>query len=265
MPAPTNTFKQAIEVGELQIGCWMGLADPYVAEISAKAGFDWLLIDGEHAPNDLRSITAQLQVISGLGPQAVVRPPIGETWILKQLLDAGAQSLLVPMVESKAQAQSLVDAVAYPPHGVRGVGSALARASEFAGISDYLTTARDEICLLAQVENRAGLEALDEILEVEGLDGVFIGPSDLAADMGYIGRPDNVSVKQAVLDAMAKIVDSGKAAGILTMDHEMQDRCRSLGASFVATEIDVTLFAKNMRAAAQLSRQRLDLVAKRSA
>ncbi len=265
MPAPTNNFKSAINSGTLQVGCWLGLADPYVAEISAKAGFDWLLIDGEHAPNDLRSITAQLQVIAGLGPHAVVRPPIGETWILKQLLDAGAQSLLVPMVDSKAQAQALVDAVTYPPRGVRGVGSALARASEFAGISDYLTTARDEICLLAQVENRAGLAALDEILDVEGLDGVFIGPSDLAADMGYIGQADNASVKQAVLDATAKIVDSGKAAGILTMDTELQERCRSMGATFIATEIDVTLFAKNMRAAAQQSRKRLDLASKQSA
>ena len=257
MPAPTNTFKHAIKNNELQVGCWLGLADPYIAEISARAGFDWLLIDGEHAPNDLRSITAQLQVIAGLGPHAVVRPPVGETWILKQLLDAGAQSLLVPVVESKTQAQALVDAVTYPPHGVRGVGSALARASEFAGISDYLTTARDEICLLAQVENRAGLEALDEILTVDGLDGVFIGPSDLAADMGYIGQQGSAPVKQAVLDAVTKIVTSGKAAGVLTMDTDLQEQCRDLGATFIATEIDVTLFAKNMRVSAQQSRQRL--------
>ena len=185
MPAPHNPFKAAIAAGELQLGCWLGLADPYIVEISAGAGFDWLLIDGEHAPNDLRSITAQLQVIAGRGSHAMVRPPIGETWIIKQLLDAGAQSLLIPMVESGAQAAELVDAVTYPPHGVRGVGSALARASDFAAIGDYLTTARDQICLLAQVENQKGMDALDNILAVDGLDGVFIGPSDLAADMGY--------------------------------------------------------------------------------
>ena len=188
MPAPHNPFKAAIKNGKLQLGCWMGLADPYIAEISASAGFDWVLIDGEHAPNDLRSITAQLQVIAGRGSHAMVRPPVGETWMIKQLLDAGAQSLLIPMVESGAQAQALVDAVTYPPHGVRGVGSALARASDFAAIGDYLTTARDEICLLAQVENRKGLAALDEILQVDGVDGVFVGPSDLAADMGFIGQ-----------------------------------------------------------------------------
>ena len=120
MPAPNNPFKRAIKNGEVQLGCWLGLADPYVAEISAGAGFDWLLIDGEHAPNDLRSIVAQLQVLAARDSHAVVRPPIGETWIIKQLLDAGAQTLLVPMVESAAQAQELVDAVTYPPHGVRG-------------------------------------------------------------------------------------------------------------------------------------------------
>ena len=166
MPAPHNPFKNAIAKRELQIGCWLGLADPYTAEISAGAGFDWLLIDAEHAPNDLRSVVAQLQVIAARGSHAIVRPPIGETWMIKQFLDAGAQSLLVPMVETAEQASELVSAVTYPPHGVRGVGSALGRASDFAAIKDYLTTARDEICLLIQVESRKGLAALDDILAV---------------------------------------------------------------------------------------------------
>ena len=250
MPVPHNPFKAAIRKGQLQLGCWLGLANPYIAEISAGAGFDWLLIDGEHAPNDLRSITAQLQVIGARGSHPVVRPPIGETWIIKQLLDAGAQSLLIPMVESGQQAQELVDAVTYPPHGVRGIGSAMARASDFGAIGDYLTTAREEICLLAQVENRKGMTALDDILAVDGLDGVLIGPSDLAADMGFIGEPGRVEVKTAVLDAIKRIVNGGKAAGILTLDQELQAQCRDLGATFIATEIDVKLFAQNMRASA---------------
>ncbi|MGB7243462.1 MAG: HpcH/HpaI aldolase/citrate lyase family protein [Sulfitobacter sp.] len=257
MPAPHNPFKHAIANSELQLGCWLGLADPYIAEISAGAGFDWLLIDGEHAPNDLRSIVAQLQVLAARDSHAVVRPPIGETWIIKQLLDAGAQTLLIPMVESAAQAQDLVDAVTYPPHGVRGVGSALARASDFAAIGDYLTTARDEICLLAQVENQEGMAALDDILKVDGIDGVFIGPSDLAADMGFIGQAGAAEVKAAVLGAMEKIVASGKAAGILTLDQDLQQKCRRLGATFIATEIDVTLFARNMRKASNDARQNL--------
>lgn len=250
MPAPHNPFKAALKAGKLQLGCWLGLADPYVAEISASAGFDWLLVDGEHAPNDLRSITTQLQVIAGSESHAVVRPPMGEAWHLKQLLDAGAQSLLIPMIESAQQAQAMVDAVTYPPHGVRGVGSALARASNFSGVSDYLTTARDEICLIVQVENKKGMAALDNILKIDGIDGVFIGPSDLAADMGYIGQAGHPDVKEAVLDAIRRIVAAGKAAGILTLDPSMQKECADLGATFVATEIDVTLFAKGMRAAA---------------
>lgn len=260
MPAPRNPFKEAIAKGDLQLGCWLGLADPYIAEISAGAGFDWLLIDGEHAPNDLRSITAQLQVIAGREGHAVVRPPIGETWIIKQLLDAGAQSLLIPMVESGAQAQLLVDAVTYPPHGVRGVGSAIARASDFAALGDYLTTARDEICLLAQVENQKGMAALEDILAVDGLEGVFIGPSDLAADMGFIGKPGQPEVRTAVLDAIQRIVASGKAAGILTLDKDLQNECRRLGASFIATEIDVTLFARSIRASCATSRSQLTSV-----
>lgn len=250
MPAPHNPFKAALKEGKVQMGCWLGLADPYLAEISAHAGFDWLLIDGEHAPNDLRSIIAQMQVIAAGNSHAVVRPVIGETWMIKQLLDAGAQTLLVPMVESADQARELVAAVTYPPHGVRGVGSALARASNFAGTPDYLTTARDEICLLVQVENRRGIAALDEILKVDGVDGVFIGPSDLAADMGHIGNPGHPEVVAAVLDAMNRIVTSGKAGGILTLQEEMQKKCLEIGATFVATAVDVTLYAAAMRKSA---------------
>ena len=258
MPAPHNAFKKALKTGDLQIGCWLGLADPYVADISASAGFDWVCVDGEHAPNDLRSITAQLQVIAARGTPAVVRPPVGEAWMIKQFLDAGAQSLLIPMVESGAQAQAMVDAVTYPPHGIRGVGAALARASDFSGIPDYLTTARDEICLLVQVENRAGIAALDDILAVEGIDGVFIGPSDLAADMGCIGQPEAVEVKRAVLDAIQKITTSGKAAGVLTLDPDFQKECRTAGANHIATDIDVTLFARTMRFSAQSAKERLN-------
>ena len=250
MPAPHNPFKAALKAGRPQMGCWVGLADPYAAEISASAGFDWLLIDGEHAPNDLRSILAQVQVVSASSSHPVVRPVIGETWMIKQLLDAGVQTLLVPMVESADQARELVRAVTYPPHGVRGVGSALARASQFSGIPDYLQTARDEICLLVQVENRAGMAALDEILTVDGVDGVFIGPSDLAADMGHIGNAGHPEVEAAVLDGMRKITASGKAGGILTLQPAMQKACLDLGATFVATGIDVTLLAGALRKAA---------------
>lgn len=251
MPAPQNLFKKALKHGELQLGCWLGLADPYVAEISAGAGFDWVVVDNEHAPNDLRSTVAQLQVIAARGSHAVVRTPVGETWMIKQFLDIGAQTLLIPMIETAAQARALVEAVTYPPHGVRGVGAALARASDFSGIADYLTTARDQICLLVQVESQKGLAALDDILKVDGIDGVFIGPSDLAADMGFLGQTDAPEVNAAVLDALSKTAAFGKAAGVLTLDKAFQAKCRDAGATFIATDIDVMVFARNMRRAAQ--------------
>ena len=243
MPAPKNEFKAALARGERQIGCWLGLANPYSAELMGTAGFDWLLIDGEHAPNDLRSIMAQLQVLEASSSQSVVRLPIGETWMIKQVLDIGAQNLLVPMVESAEQAAQLVRAVRYPPEGVRGVGAALARASRFSGIPDYLTTADAEICLLVQVENRAGLAALDGILALDGIDGVFIGPSDLAADMGHIGKPQTEEVQDAIADAVVRIKQAGKAAGILATDPETTAKYAGLGVTFLAVGLDVTLLA----------------------
>ncbi len=251
MPAPRNAFKAALKAGKPQIGCWIGMADAYAAEISATAGFDWLLVDGEHAPNDLRSILEQVRVIESSGSAPVARLPIGETWMIKQYLDAGVQSILVPMVETADQARALVRAVRYPPRGVRGVGSSLARASQFAGIPDYLVTADEQICLLVQVENNAGMAALDDILTVDGVDGILVGPADLAADMGHVGNAGHPDVVQAVEDGLTRIVAAGKAAGILTLDPAMQRRCLEIGVTFLATEIDVTLFAKNMRAKAQ--------------
>jgi len=258
MPAPENTFKAALENGQAQMGCWVGLADAYCAEITATAGFDWLLIDCEHAPNDLRSMMDQLRVIEASDSKPVVRLPVGDTVLIKQFLDAGARTLLIPMVESKAQAEELVRAVRYPPNGVRGVGSSLARASRFSAIPDYLKTADREICLLVQVENRAGLAELDGILSVDGVDGVFIGPSDLAADMGHIGDPMNPEVVSAILDALARTRASGKAPGILTTNRDFARTCLELGALFVATAIDVTLFAAGIRESARQALQLRD-------
>ena len=250
MPAPKNEFKAALSRGERQIGCWLGLADAYSAEIMGTAGFDWLLIDGEHAPNDLRSILAQLQVLESSASHSVVRLPIGETWMIKQVLDLGAQNILIPMVESGEQAAALVKAVQYPPRGVRGVGSALARASKFSGIPDYPSTADDEICLLVQVENRAGMAALDDILALDGIDGVFIGPADLAADMGHIGKPGAPEVQDAIAGAVRRILEAGKAAGILAVDPASIDTYADLGVTFLAVGIDVTLLAGAARALA---------------
>jgi len=242
MSAPENRFKRALADGRAQIGLWLGLANAYTAELCAGAGFDWLLIDGEHAPNSIPTMLAQIQAIQReSSSQVVVRVPIGETWLIKQVLDLGAQTVLVPMVETVEQARELVRAVRYPPNGVRGVGAALARASAFNRIGDYLQTADREVCLLVQVENRAGLEALDAIASVDGVDGVFVGPADLAADMGFLGRPGAPEVQAAVEDALRRILLHGKAAGILTSDRALARRYLEIGATFVAVGSDVGL------------------------
>ncbi|ARJ69403.1 aldolase/citrate lyase family protein [Paracoccus contaminans] len=250
MPAPENRFKARLAAGETLIGAWVGLADPYLAEITATAGFDWLLIDGEHAPNDLRSILSQLRVVEASASLPLVRLPMGEDWAIKQALDIGAQSLLIPFVESAAQAAHLARAVRYPPDGHRGVGAALARASRFSGIPDYLATADAQIWLGVQVETRRGLAALDEIVATEGVHGVFIGPADLAADMGHPGDSAHPEVRAAIADALARIAAAGKAPGTLFTRRDEAAWALAQGARFVATAIDVTTYAAAIRAAA---------------
>lgn len=181
--------------------------------------------------------------MKGTASHAVIRPPIGETWIVKQLLDIGAQTLLIPMVDSKAMAETMVRAVRYPPHGLRGVGAALARASAFSRTADYLQTANDEVCLLLQIESCAGLQALEDIAGTEGVDGVFVGPADLAADMGFLGDPGAPEVQAEVEKALLRIQQFGKAAGILTGDLSLAKHYLELGATFVAIGNDVTLLA----------------------
>jgi len=242
MPA-LNAFKTALAAKQPQIGLWLSMADPYMAEVSATAGFDWLLIDGEHAPNDLRSTLAALQAVAPHAAQPVVRAVQGETALIKQLLDIGAKNLLVPMVDTADQARALVSATRYPPLGIRGVGSAVGRASQWSARTDYLDIADEEVCLLAQVETVKALTNLTQICEVDGIDGVFIGPADLAASMGHRGRPGHPDVQAAIEAAMRTIVASGKAAGTLTSDPKLARRYLELGCTFVAVGVDVLLFA----------------------
>lgn len=250
MPAPLNPFKKALKAGEMQFGCWVALGNAFPAELMGQAGFDWLVIDGEHGPNDLRSILSQLQVIASTDSHAVVRLPVGETYMIKQVLDAGAQTVLIPMVETADQARQLVRDVTFPPHGDRGVGYALTRASNFSMITDYGSTADAQICLLVQVENLRGLAALDEILVVEGVDGVFIGPADLAADMGHMGNADHPDVQAAIMDALARIRAAGKAPGILSTRDGMTNDAIAAGAQFVAVGADILLLGQAARALA---------------
>ncbi|MHC6225610.1 4-hydroxy-2-oxoheptanedioate aldolase [Pseudomonas sp. X10] len=248
MDMPVNHFKQRLRSGQAQIGLWLGLADAYCAELAANAGFDWLLIDGEHAPNDLRGMLGQLQAIAPYPSQAVIRPVTGDTALIKQVLDIGAQTLLVPMVESAEQACQLVRAVHYPPSGVRGVGSALARASRWNTIPGYLDRADEQMCLLVQIENRQGLDNLDAITAVDGVDGVFIGPADLSAAMGHRGNPGHPEVQAAIEDAIVRIRQAGKAAGILSADEQLARRYIELGAAFVAVGVDTTVLMRGLQA-----------------
>ncbi|SFB77601.1 2,4-dihydroxyhept-2-enedioate aldolase [Polaromonas sp. OV174] len=242
-----NPFKAALASGRQQVGLWLSMADPYLAEVSATAGFDWLLIDGEHAPNDVRSMLAALQALAPYPSQPVVRAVAGDVPLIKQLLDIGAQNLLVPMVDTAEQARTLVSATRYPPLGIRGVGSAIARASRWNARADYLDTADDDICLLVQVETVTALRNLQAICAVDGVDGVFIGPADLAASMGHRGKSDHPEVQAAIEQAMQTIIASGKAAGTLTSDPALARRYLALGCTFVATGVDVLLYANAAR------------------
>ncbi|MDQ2186070.1 4-hydroxy-2-oxoheptanedioate aldolase [Alcaligenaceae bacterium A4P071] len=246
MPAH-NAFKFALQEGRPQIGLWLSMAAPYLAEVAATTGFDWLLIDGEHAPNDVRSTLQALQAIAPHPSQPVVRAVAGDVALIKQLLDIGAKNLLVPMVDTADQARALVAATRYPPAGIRGVGSAVGRASMWSSRTDYLNIADDEICLLVQAETVTALNNLDAICAVDGVNGVFIGPADLAASMGHRGNPGHPDVQAAIEQAMRTIVASGKAAGTLTSDAKLARRYLELGCTFVATGVDVLLFANAAR------------------
>ncbi|UIX29335.1 aldolase/citrate lyase family protein [Streptomyces sp. GQFP] len=238
------SFAEALRGGTPQIGMWVASGSPLVAEICAGSGIDWLLIDSEHAPNDVRSLLPQLQACAAYDVHVVVRPPVGDTVMIKQFLDIGVRNLLIPMVESADQAQELVRATRYPPAGVRGVGSALARASRWNRVSDYLPTADAGICLTVQIESRRGIEAIEEIVAVDGIDGVFIGPADLAASMGHLGKPDHPAVVAAVDDAVKTISALGKPAGVNAFQESRARGLIDLGARFVLVGADVALLAR---------------------
>ena len=241
MKMPLNQFKRSLVAGETQIGLFLGLANAYTAEVVATTGFDWLLIDGEHGPNDLRSIIEQLQALAPYPVRSVVRTPDHNVARIKQLLDGGAQTLMVPMVETAADAEKLVRAMRYPPNGMRGVGTAMARAARWNGVEGYFAHADEEMCLIVQIESTTGLAGLADILKVEGVDAVFIGPSDLAASMGHLGNPGHPEVKAAVEAAIKKVAGAGKSAGVFSADPDLAAAYQKMGASFLLVGVDALL------------------------
>ncbi|WP_020096683.1 aldolase/citrate lyase family protein [Microbacterium sp. 11MF] len=252
MPFHLNpTFREALTDADRPLaGMWVCSGSPLVAEICAGAGLDWLLIDMEHSPNGLESVLAQLQAVAAAPVTAVVRVPFGDVVTIKQVLDIGAQNILVPMVDTAAQAAELVAAVRYPPHGRRGVGSALARSGRWNRVEDYLADADRHVSLFVQVETVEGVRNAAEIAAVDGIDGVFVGPSDLAASMGLLGAQTHPDVVAAVLDAFAAVRASGKPVGVNAFDPDAAQRYLDEGASFVLVGADVTLLARGSEALA---------------
>jgi 4-hydroxy-2-oxoheptanedioate aldolase len=239
---PPNRFKAGLAEGRRQFGLWLNLANAASAEIAAGAGFDWLLIDGEHAPNDIPGILTQLQALAAYPVQPIVRVASGDAVSIKRVLDIGAQTILVPLVESAAQARDLAKAMRYPPRGIRGVASSM-RASRWGRVPGYATAADAEVCLIVQLETRAGLGALEEIAAVDGVDAIFIGPSDLSASLGHLGNFRHPEAQQAIEDGIRRIRKAGKPAGILVNDDALIRRYLDLGCTFVAVGSDSALLA----------------------
>ena len=247
MQTPINPFKKALAEQRAQIGLWLGLANSYTAEICAGAGFDWLLVDGEHAPNDLQTLLTQAQAIAGYPEtHAVARVPMGHgelgQALIKQYLDIGYTSLLVPMVDTPEQAAAIVRCTRYPGQGLRGVAGG--RASRWGRYPQYAREANEQVCVLLQAESRTALENLEAIAAIEGVDGIFIGPADLSASMGHTGNAGHPEVQAAIDDAIRRIVRSGRAAGILAADETLARHYLALGATFVAVGLDTSLLAR---------------------
>jgi len=243
MDLPENRFVRALRNRKQQVGLWCSLPGAYAAEAVAGSGFDWLLFDTEHSPGDPLTVLAQLQAVAPYEVSAVVRPASNDPVLIKRFLDVGAQTLLIPYVQNVEEARSAVMAMHYPPKGIRGV-SGLTRATRFGRVEGYARRAAEELCLLVQLETRVAMESLEDIAAVDGVDGVFIGPADLAASLGHAGEPGHPEVVAAVEDAIHRVRACGKPVGVLTTDATFARRCIELGTTFTAVAIDVGILAR---------------------
>src|SRR5258708_5179497 len=250
MALARTRFKHGIGAGDLEIGLWCSLCSNIAADIVRDSGFDWLLIDTEHSPNEIPDVLSQLQACEGGAATPIVRPAWNDTVIIKRCLDIGAQTLLVPYVQNPEEAKRAVEAVRYPSAGVRGVAVA-SRASRYGRVTDYLKNANGEICLLVQVETRSAMDQLEAIATVEGVDGVFIGPSDLSASLGHIGNPAHPAGQNAREPCARRLKAVGKPAGILTGNEEEVRRYIGWGYTFVAVGSDVGLLSRGADALAK--------------
>ena len=238
-----NKFLAGLRAGKPQLGIWVSLASPFAAEVVAGAGFDWALIDMEHSPNDLTSVMGQLQVFASYPTTALVRPEWNDAVLVKRLLDIGAPGLLFPMVQSVEEARKAVAAARYPPRGLRGV-SGSTRANHFGRIPDYLAKVEDETAILLQVETRAAVALASQIGAVEGVDGIFFGPSDIAADMRLLGQPMHKDVWDFILPAAKRLIAEGVPVGTLVQDVGFARRLLDQGFTLVACGVDTTILAR---------------------
>ena len=243
----TNKFKARLMTGDDMLGLWFGLANNVAAEICAQSGFDWLLIDAEHSPLSDRDIISCLQAVAPYEVAPIVRPVSGDKNVLKRLCDVGVQTFLVPMIDDAKQAEAGVSAVQYPPTGTRGLGTSMARAARWNMAPNYFERANDEMCVILQIETKAGLKNLKKIAKVEGVNAVFIGPSDLGAALGYPGQPNHPGVVAAVSQAIRDVRACGKPAGVLAVTSELVDTYKEAGASFVGVGSDCGVLAKGVQ------------------
>lgn len=244
-----NPFKAALRQGRRQIGLWCTLSSAFATEVVAGSGYDWLLLDTEHSPGDPLTVLPQLQVIAGYPSVApLVRPAANDTVLIKRLLDAGAQSLLIPYVNTVAEAEAAVRATRYPPHGIRGV-SALTRATRFGRVPGYFDKAAEEICLIVQIETQEALDNLEAIAAVPGVDALFIGPADLAASLGFGANQSHPDMRAQVIAAITRIKAAGKPAGLLTADATLQQQALAAGVDFLAIGVDAGILARASEAA----------------
>jgi 4-hydroxy-2-oxoheptanedioate aldolase len=247
MDIPTNHFKRALREGRHQVGLWCSLASNYSAEVVAGAGFDWLLLDMEHSPNELESVLTQLQAVAAYPTAPVVRVPWNDTVVIKRVLDAGAQSILIPYVQDLDEARRAVAATRYPPDGVRGVAGTT-RATRFGRIADYARRAHEELCVLVQLETAPALAHIEAIARLDGIDGIFIGPADLHASLGYPGTVDHPEVTSIIEDAIRRIRAAGNAPGILMANEALARRYIASGTLFTAVGADVGILARGAEA-----------------
>jgi len=246
-----NIFKKRLAAGDRVIGLWNSLCSPIVTEMVSGSGFDWLLIDMEHTPNDVMGVMSLLQAAKPGMAAPIVRPPWNDAVVLKRLLDIGCQNFLIPFVQNAQEAALAVAATRYPPQGIRGVTTS-SRATNFGRITDYLACANSEICVLVQIETGEALKELEAIASLEGVDGVFIGPSDLAASLGHIGNSAHRDVQVELENGVKQLKRMGKPAGILAPQADDARRYLDMGYSFVAVGSDMNLL---VNAADALSKQ----------